>query len=176
MSVQKQKMNKVEKDLIKVMPAEIGDMESLTDVVNAAYKLELGDTGIAFKNADRFTSVQDALDMKDDLYVAKIGTDIVGAIGITMGTDSAILGPVAVSPHVQGCGVGGVLLGFAESLHRVTEVGVVSCRTDILPMYEKRGYKEVRVNRLEDEDIGELQWTTREGLTIMYMRKINWDE
>ena len=174
--VKKQKINKVEKDMIKVMPADFDDIQSIVAVVNSAYQIELGDTGIAFKNADRFLSVQDALDLKDDLHVAKIGIEIIGVIAITVMTDSAILGPLAVSPGLQGYGVGRALLDFAESLHRVTEVGVVSCRTDLLTMYEKRGYREERVNRLEDEGTEELKWITRDGLSMLYMRKINWEK
>ena len=114
------------------------------------------------------------MDIKDDLYVAKIGLETVGVIGITVMNDFAMLGPLGVSPDMQGYGIGRVLLDYAESLHRVTEVDVVSCRTDLLPMYEKRGYREVRVNRLEDVGKEELKWTTRNGLTMIYMRKNNW--
>ena len=160
--------------MIQVMPAELKDIETIANVVNAAYKIELGNTGIAFKNANRFLSVQEALDLKNDLHVAKIGNQIVGVVGITTMNKSSILGPLGVDPEFQGYGIGRALMDFAESKHRATEVGVVSCRTDLLPMYLKRGYKEMRVNRLEDEDTEELKWTTRQGLTIMYMRKVNW--
>ena len=134
----------------------------------------MGDTGIAFKTTDRFETVQDALDMKNDLHVAKVGLEIVGIIGITPLKASSALGPLAVSPERQGYGVGDSLLQYAESSHKVTDVDVVSCRTDLLPMYEKRGYKEFRVTRMEEEGKGEFKAITREGLTVIYMRRNNW--
>ena len=46
-------------------------------------------------------------------------------------------------PRLQGQGVGGALLDYAESLRGRTEVGIVSCRTDLLDYYGRRGYRSV---------------------------------
>ena len=45
--------------------------------------------------------------------------------------------------RLQGQGVGGALLDYAESLRGRTEVGIVSCRTDLLDYYGRRGYRSV---------------------------------
>ena len=96
-------------------PAELADIKSIVNVLNSAYRIEMGDTGIAFKSTNRFDTVQDALDMKNDLHVANVGFEIVGIIGITHLKASSGLGPFAVSPDWQGYGVGDSLLQYAES-------------------------------------------------------------
>ena len=57
-----------------------------------------------------------------------------------MQTGVADIGPLAVSPSCQGRGVGSLILASLEAEHPVTGVGVVSCRSDILPWYTRRGY------------------------------------
>ena len=56
----------------------------------------------------------------------------------------------------------------------MTDVDVVSCRTDLFPLYAKRGHREMRVARMEEEDKGEFITVTREGLSVVYMKKYNW--
>ena len=46
--------------------------------------------------------------------------------------------------RLQGQGVGGALLDYAESLRGRTEVGIVSCRTDLLDYYGRRGDRSVK--------------------------------
>ena len=55
----------------------------------------------------------------------------------------ALIGPIAVDKNFQGRGIGKRLLDFAETFAVTTEVEVVSCRSDLFPMYERRGYKVV---------------------------------
>ena len=40
----------------------------------------------------------------------------------------------------QGQGIGSTVLNFAESLARFPRIHVVSCRSDLFPFYQKRGY------------------------------------
>ena len=56
-------------------------------------------------------------------------------------TGVADIGPLAVSASHQGRGLGSRILSQLEAEHPVTGVGVVSCRSDILPWYERRGYR-----------------------------------
>ena len=56
-------------------------------------------------------------------------------------TGVADIGPLAVSASHQGRGLGSRILTQLEAEHPVTGVGVVSCRSDILPWYERRGYR-----------------------------------
>ena len=51
------------------------------------------------------------------------------------------IGPLAVCPGRQRTGLGGRIMSQLEAHHDITSVGVVSCRTDILPFYRARGYR-----------------------------------
>ena len=42
------------------------------------------------------------------------------------------------------------MLDFAEGFAPVSQVEVVSCRTDLFPKYKRRGYTEVRRRPLDD--------------------------
>merc|ERR1712037_909122 len=109
----------------------------------------MGDDGVGFKNADRFASFGDVVTALPHLWVARLQNQVVGVIGVDVKDNgSADLGPIAVSS--QGKGVGSALLAWAESNYSVTTIGVVSCRTDILPWYDKRGYKTFGEIPLED--------------------------
>ena len=55
----------------------------------------------------------------------------------------ALIGPIAVDKNFQGRGVGKRLLDFAESFAKTSEIEVVSSRSDLFPLYERRGYKAV---------------------------------
>ena len=141
--------------------------------VNDAYKVELGNSGIGFKSADRFVSMQHALRVMDILNVARIEGKIVGVIGIDVQDGVADLGPIAVDPCLKGNGLGSRLLRYAESLHPITTLGVVSCRTDILPFYEKRGYQTFAEEDWDTMGIADLTHITRRGLTYIMKKKIN---
>merc|ERR1712172_459784 len=111
------------------------DLEAVLDLINAAYKLEIGDSGLAFKKFDRLQSAEDI--EADNLHIALVGEAIVGCIVIAPGLnpDSANIGPLAVRSD---------LLEYAESKHQETTVDVVSCRTDLEQFYHKRGYRFLR--------------------------------
>ena len=51
---------------------------------------------------------------------------------------------------LQGQGLGSKVLDFLEQLAPIQVVGLVSCRTDIEPMYVKRGYNLVRRDPITD--------------------------
>lgn len=70
----------------------------------------------------------------------------------------------------QGMGYGRELLNFAESTRPKSQVYVVSCRTDNLPLYEKRGYKEI--SRCPAESIIPPETLTRDGLEMIKLQKI----
>ena len=56
------------------------------------------------------------------------------------------IGPIAVHPDFQGQGHGSKLMDTVENRSNAEKctVGVVSCRTDVIPFFIKRGYKVIR--------------------------------
>ena len=123
--------------------------DNLTDIfnlINEAYKIELGEDGVAFKKFDRVMSIDEL--RVDELHIAtsEDNTDtavVVGAVIIHVRDEDGVaeIGPLAVSPSYQGQGIGSLLLKYAEDRHKVTEIGLVSCRTDLEGFYSKRGYR-----------------------------------
>ena len=81
----------------------------------------------------------------------------------------AMIGPLAVDKSFRGRGIGRQLLDFAESFAETSEIKVVSCRTDLFPMYERRGYKVVGKVPVTTY-IGEHK-LTRLDVDFIFMRK-----
>ena len=57
------------------------------------------------------------------------------------------IGPIAVHPDYQRTGVGRQLMATVESRGKGGKctVGIVSCRTDIIPFFEKMGYEVFKI-------------------------------
>ena len=81
-------------------------------------------------------------------------------------------GPLAVVPSLQGRGVGGLLLDYAESKADITELAIVNCRTDLLDFYQRRGYRFICEVPAENT-IAEMEKLTRPGITLKYYQKQN---
>ena len=71
----------------------------------------------------------------------------------------ADIGPLAVASSHQGQGLGSRILAALEAEHPVTGVGVVSCRSDILPWYDKRGYITCGMVKLDKVRTGDIEDT-----------------
>ena len=75
------------------------------DLVNSAYAVETGNTGVAFKNANRYTRISLVEDALDYLYVLKLDSkpEIIGVIKAQIIDDGNIvdLGPIAIKPKYQ---------------------------------------------------------------------------
>merc|ERR1711892_633748 len=104
------------------------------NIVNDAYKLELGNSGLSFISADRFVTIEDVLKIQDMMIVAKVNSRIVGVIGIRLEQGIADLGPIAVCLSMKGRGIGSRMMRYAETLHTVTMVRVVGYSVDVLPV------------------------------------------
>ena len=85
--VKKQKINKISPDMIRMRRYEEGDdLENVLELINSSYKLEIGDTGLAFKKFDRLQSTEDI--EAERLHIAFIGAAMVGCIVIAPGTEA----------------------------------------------------------------------------------------
>ena len=67
---------------LKIRPAGVEDICRVIDVVNAAYKVEIGNSGMGFKNEDRIPSLEYGINILDTLLVAQIEENIVGVMGV----------------------------------------------------------------------------------------------
>lgn len=93
MYVKKQKINRLTPHMIRVREYQTGDnLGAILELINDAYKLEIGDSGLAFKKFDRLQSAEDI--EADKLHLALVGEDIVGCIVIATGTKhkTAVIG------------------------------------------------------------------------------------
>ena len=75
----------------------------MIDVVNRAYDVETGNTGVSFKCARRFETLPDAQNQLKYFHVLEENGKIVGGVKTRMkeNADVVIIGPVAVDPDHQ---------------------------------------------------------------------------
>jgi GNAT superfamily N-acetyltransferase len=147
-----------------VSTATYDDLPALVKLINEAYEVETGDTGVAFKKTLRLMDGEVELGpavREGRCLMATLpgegpgGASVlagclvwerVGGAGTADGPPLRLhFGPFAVSPAMQRRGVGNALLGalydFARSEGAASiDIEVVHWRTDILPLYEKLGY------------------------------------
>ena len=88
--------------------ANATDYDEIFDVVNSAYSVKIGNTGRAFKTANRYTSKTQDKYLKEIPYMwilkekDSAGEDIiVGCVGAKVTRDTVTIGPLAVRPNYQ---------------------------------------------------------------------------
>ena len=88
--------------------ANATDDDEIFEVVNAAYSVKIGNTGRAFKTANRYTSKTQDKYLREipHMWVLKekdsTGKDmIVGCVGAEVTRDTVTIGPLAVRPSYQ---------------------------------------------------------------------------
>jgi GNAT superfamily N-acetyltransferase len=139
-------------------------------LVNDAYKIEIGNTGLAFKKIDRYADinqVQDDIEKFDIFLLAELDGKCVGCIGgqkrlrqkrFVMNEPTSKLtyvefGPFATLPRHQSKGVGKMLMNALYAwcrdigIDRIV-IDVVNHRTDLFTepnggFYGKRGFKQI---------------------------------
>lgn len=146
-------------------------MDEIFTLVNTSYAIEMGKDGLAFKNENRYFKKEETEAHLDQTWVMVENSDIMGSVTVNVQDRVGMIGPLAVNPKYQGRGLGSKLLNFAETLTGVSQVDVVSCRTDLLPFYKKRGY--VEIQRYPAEDYVPVTHLTRTGLSMVLMQKKN---
>ena len=143
-------------------------------IVNRAYVVETGKTGLAFKCTPRYKySATCALDIPHTWigYLKESGKIVCSGKGqIDKTNDSVSLGPLAVDPDHQGKGYGRALLEHLEGLATHQELYYVSCRTDVKEIYEKRGYVVTKSHPVTD--FIPLDRLTRRDLQMIKMVKV----
>ena len=81
------------------------EMPEIMSIVNSAYSVEEGNTGISFKNTTRFKNLQEVEDCLKNMYVLedKLIGQIVGVVCVELLKQNKVasIGPVAVHPDQQ---------------------------------------------------------------------------
>lgn len=157
-------------------PATDNDIDAIMSIVNRAYLLVKGDSGLAYATAwtDRYRNRSQC--QKDVAYTI-VGTLEDGSIvcsgkgQVNLSSDSVDIGPLAVDPDYQGKGFGRQLLDILESLASKQVLWVVSCRTDILELYHRRRY--VITKTVPVTDMIPLDRLTRPDLKMHKMERID---
>jgi len=136
------------------------DAESLTALINSAYRGEVSRTGWTTE-ADllegRRTDSEEILSLMahdDSMFiVCKAGSELQGSIHLHNTEKGVHIGMFAVNPNLQGRGIGKALLEAAElaaqqswSANRFI-MEVISCRHELIAFYERRGYQRTGISK-----------------------------
>ncbi len=122
--------------------AEIRDAESITAVINAA-----------FRKAEGFLLDSDRIDVESVRSLLEKGKflvtegELVGCVYVEIHGDRAYLGLLSVDPKHQGAGLGSLLMNAAEELCaksgcRFADLKIINLRTENHALYSRRGYAE----------------------------------
>ena len=159
---------------MKIRRARSEDAEAIMEVTNMAYAVNKGDSGTAYAkdSVERFKTLEDVNKAIAYISVAVVNREIVGVIGLKNDDENRhFIGPLAVHPVYQGRGVAKRLLDFAEDLCEVTVAGVVSCKTNMIGTYERRGY--VKKREIDFCEVVPAETLARSGLSFVDLEKSN---
>lgn len=128
-------------DSIRVRAAREGDTDAIVSIVNEAYRVE------AFFVAGDRTHAAEVRDLvrAGQCYVAEDAGRVVACVEVAAKDGRGYFGMLAVSPAIQGRGLGRRLIAFAEDTARaagcaVMDIKVVNVRGDLVRFYESLGY------------------------------------
>eukprot|EP01036_Dinobryon_divergens_P035867 gene35867-46557_t len=132
--------------MIEIVNARLEDADEVMSLVNEAYLVELGDSGVACKNALRLLdalepSIQTAYSEGRAIKCLSKQSD-----GSTVIGDGVIsFGPFAVRKEFNGKGLGKALVSKVEDIGRqkkMTQIDIfiLNHRADLFPLYEKWGF------------------------------------
>ncbi|MEU6668381.1 GNAT family N-acetyltransferase [Streptomyces sp. NPDC046727] len=142
------------------------DVDALVALIESAYRGDSSRTGWTTE-ADilegQRTDPQGVLEVikapRSRLLTVEQDGRIVACCQLEDRTDHAYFGMFAVSPAMQGAGLGKVVMAEAERLARETwgatemQMAVISVRDDLIAWYERRGYR--RTGRMKPFPYGD---------------------
>ena len=142
-------------------------------MVNDAYEVERGNTGVAFKNSNRihFDNVIEDPIAEGCVVKAMRGSECVGCVVWSEDADSLYFGPLAIMTGCQGKGIGRKLIveGLCRQKQKLLlKMCVVNHRTDLIPMYEHLGF----VQTGDTKPYYEPNYLTRESWFVFFEKII----
>ena len=84
-----------------IRKSELQELPQVMSLVNEAWKIVIGNTGIQYKNTGRFRSLQDIEPYQHDFYVKVVKSQIVGVARLIFDLDVVTIGSLAVLPKNQ---------------------------------------------------------------------------
>ena len=143
-----------------ISKAEKQDAKQIAALVNSAYRGESSKQGWTTE-ADllvgRRTDTEEILRLissEDSMFLlCKVDAELVGSVHLQKQVEQVYLSMLAVSPLLQGGGLGKQLLEAAELTAQETwfaaklVMDVISCRNELIAFYERRGYRRTGATR-----------------------------
>ncbi|MDD1622214.1 MAG: GNAT family N-acetyltransferase [Methylococcaceae bacterium] len=164
--------------------AEIRHTECLVELINSAYRGEpskLGWTTEADLLDGRRTDAKEIRDLLADedsmIMLCQSGADLLGSVHLQKTGERVQIGMLAVSPPLQGRGIGKQLLQAAElaaqeawAVNRFV-MSVIPQRRELIAFYERRGYRRTGVSKAFPEN-PELWAPKVDGLRLELLEKV----
>ena len=140
--------------------AEKLDAGQIAALINSAYRGESSHQGWTTE-ADLLAGLRTdpeeilRLILSDDsmFLLCKAEAELVGLVHLQKQAEQVCLGMLAVSPLLQGRGIGKQLLAAAEKAAQETwgvsksVMSVIACRNELIAFYERRGYRRTGVSK-----------------------------
>ncbi|MDD5277328.1 MAG: GNAT family N-acetyltransferase [Methylovulum sp.] len=146
--------------VLSMSRAEEQDAGQIAALLNTAYRGESSKQGWTTEAdllAGRRTDTEEVLRLilsDDSLFLlGKTKTELIGSVHLQKQAEQLCLGMLAVSPPLQGKGIGKQLLFAAEQAAQElwgvnkSVMSVVSCRNELIAYYQRRGYRRTGVSK-----------------------------
>ena len=140
--------------------AEKQDAGQIVDLVNSAYRGESSKQGWTTEAdllAGRRTDVEEILRListdESMILLCKANAELIGSVHLQKQAEQVCLGMLAVSPPLQGKGIGKQLLEAAEQAAQEiwavnkSVMTVIACRNELIAFYQRRGYRRSGVSK-----------------------------
>ena len=145
---------------LSMAKAEKRHAEQIAVLVNSAYRGESSKQGWTTEAdllAGRRTDTEEILRLMtsgDSMFLlCKAKAELIGSVHLQKQNEQVCLGMLAVSPLLQGKGIGKQLLSAAELAALETwavgksVMAVIACRSELIAFYERCGYRRTGVSK-----------------------------
>jgi ribosomal protein S18 acetylase RimI-like enzyme len=144
-----------------MIKAEKHDAAQIAALINSAYRGEASKQGWTTEAdllAGHRTGTEEIhrlISTDDSMFLLCMTNEaeVVGSVHLQKQAERVCLGMLAVSPSLQGRGIGKQLLAAAEQAAQQTwavtksVMSVISCRHELIAFYERRGYRRTGVSK-----------------------------
>lgn len=126
----------------KANPGDSGDLENCMKAAYAGYQERMGGVRLPPMDVDYLSEIENY-----SVWVVESEGQILGGLIIMFERDQASVANIAVDPRFQGQGIGGALIGLAESIARGKGYSEMRLATHVLleeniSFYQYLGWKE----------------------------------